>query len=86
MEFTANTEREIYMSLNNEVQKLRETIERFGTALLHLENTKLNSHELRIEALERSEQERKGMWKMVIGIGIFLSIAISILTIKTFMK
>jgi len=80
------TEREIYISLSGEVKSLRESIERFGNQLLSLENNKFSNHELRIEGLERIEQERKGMWKLVVGIGLFLSIAVSVIAIKIFFK
>ena len=86
MDIKPETEREIYLNLNNEVRNLSAAIERFGAQLLNLENTKFNNHELRIENLERTEQERKGMWKFVIGIGIFLSIAVSMIALKTFLK
>lgn len=86
MNLKPETEREIYMSLNNEVQKLRETIERFGAALLNLESNKFNNHELRIEALEKTETERKGMWKLAMAFQAVIAIAIGILTIKAFLK
>lgn len=84
MNLKPETDREIYLSLNNEVQKLRETIERFGAALLNLENNKFNNHEERIEALEKIETERRGMWKMFIVIQVVIAVTIGILTIKSF--
>lgn len=86
MNLTPETDREIYISLNNEVQKLRETIERFGAALLNLENNKFNNHEQRIETLEKIETERRGMWKLFIVIQVIIAITIGVLTIKAFMN
>ena len=85
MDLKPTTEREIYLSLNNEIHNLHEAINRFGTQLLNLETNKFNNHELRIGTLERQESERKGMWKLILAIGIFLSIAVTILTIKAFL-
>ena len=86
MEFTPSTDREIYQSLNNEIKNLREAIERFGGQLFNLETNKFTNHELRIEALERIEQERKGMWKLILAVGVFLSIAVSVIAVKLFFK
>ena len=86
MELKPETEREIYINLNNEVRNLRDAIERFGNQLLNLETTKFNNHEARIEALEKIEQERRGMWKLILAIGIFLSIAVSVIALKIFFK
>jgi len=78
------TDREIFISLNGEVKQLRETIERFGTSLMTLENTKFANHEVRIASLERTEHERSGMWKLVLAIGILLSIASATILVKIF--
>jgi len=85
MDLKPTTEREIYINLNNEIHNLREAIDRFGTQLLNLETKKFDNHEMRISNLEDRETERKGMWKLILAIGIFLSIAVTILTIKTFL-
>jgi len=78
------TDREIFISLNAEVKQLRETIERFGTSLVTLENTKFANHELRIASLERIEHERSGMWKLILGILTILSIASATILVKIF--
>lgn len=84
MSLEPETDREIFISLNGEVKQLRETIERFGGALMILEQTKFVNHENRINALEKSEDERKGMWKFVVAVGIILSIASTVIAIKMF--
>lgn len=80
------TEREFFLSFNNEIKNLRETIERFGQSLINLENTKFNNHELRLNILEKIESERKGMWKFILICGTIMGLLLSILTIKTFIK
>lgn len=84
MNMEPETDREVFISLNGEVKALRETIERFGASLMTLENTKFANHEIRITTLEKSEHERSGMWKLILGIGVLLSIASATILVKLF--
>jgi len=86
MNMEPETDREVFISLNGEVKALRETIERFGLALMNLENTKFANHELRISSLEKTENERSGMWKLILAIGVILSIASATILVKLFSK
>lgn len=80
------TDREALISFSGEIKNLRETIERFGSSLLNLENNKFVNHETRLATLESDKSERKGAVKFLIFIGTFLGILLTILTIKSFLK
>jgi len=72
--------------LNNKFDDVCKSLERVVSALEKLETTRLADHETRLAVLESKENERRGMYKIVIFLGVLLSIGIAILTIKSFMK
>lgn len=78
------TDREEIILLNVEMKQLRESLDRFGNALLNLENNKFEALSQRVDSLEMNEAERDGAYKFMKLIGIVLAICVSILTIKSF--
>jgi len=73
-------------NLNIKFDEVCKSLERVVNALEKLETTRLADHETRIAILESKENERRGMYKIVIFLGVLLSIGIAILTIKSFLK
>ncbi len=74
------TDREELITLNGEIKQLRQTIERYGEALLRLEDTKINDQEERITKIERWWSEWQGVYKLVsllaLALGIFSTLAV----------
>lgn len=78
-----NTDREIMIRLDGNVNSLREAIERFAKALENLEETKIKEHELRLTKIEKWMAEWSGAYKIIAVAALVLGI---IATLKSFIK
>ena len=89
----AKTDREILIDMDGRMELMSEKIDAFKDSLREIvvafnkmETERINDHEKRIVLLEKAENEKIGAYKFLVGAAVVIGIAVSILTIKSFMK
>lgn len=81
MALEPKTDREAMIELSGDIKSLRETIERFGKALIHLETKKVDNHEARLDELFLWKNEINGGWKLVLMASFILGAIATLLGI-----
>jgi hypothetical protein len=77
------TDRELLLKLDSQIEKLSESIDRFGETLKNIEEKKIAGLEKRITELEKWQQMANGGWKTFT---IVSAIIAAVALVKSFFK